>query len=348
MSEFSESQEAATRYFRKVYSFVAKKMGLAPTFVRVCADRIGWNLEFDDPENEERLIVLACTRARRAAVRSNEYFSYGVSCVGVSVPGIETARAIAIALARAPLKPPQAALAPVKRKPLFVRLPSLCDRGCVFCGPNHRRLSDPTLDTWADQIRADIAAGESDPEHTDWDAIEACIREGRAEHNTINWSGNDPLNSPVFERALKLAHDLGYGAMSVQSPGTQLADSDYTDHLHRLGVRVVALTCHGPNREVFDLTGGKSGAYDLFWASVENAGRLGWSVGFQVPLVATNVDVVSETVRALIPVPNSDISVFYWHPADEFADAVHSLPLGAERLALALHSVPQRGGHSWV
>lgn len=347
VTEISESLLAATRYFRKVYGFVSKKVDLQPDFVRVRAGRADWELEFSDASQADPIVVFASPDITPASVRSNEHFSYSVRLDGTSAAGIELATRIAIALGRAPVLPPENARRPVSRNPVFVSLASLCDRGCIFCGTNHRRVADPDATPWAALTKAEGEAGASSPD-SEWSAAERQLRDARAFHNSVNWSGNDPVSSPIFDDALRLAHQLGYEAMSIQAPGTRLADPEYTDHLHSLGVRVLSLTCHGPTAEVFDYIGGKEGAYELFWATVANADRLGWAITFQVPIIAANVAYAAATIASLLPVRNANITLFYWHPELEFTAAIDALPLDLDGVAEALEEVPESKDERWV
>jgi hypothetical protein len=329
-----------------VYAFVAKKVGLKAEFVRLQRCRDQWGLEFSAPELGAPIVVFA--HVPPASSQTDRYFLYRARRDGVSASGVAAATAIAHALSRAPVRPPDGAEKPTRRNPVFVSLPSYCDRGCIFCGTNHRRMADPEAFPWPAIAVADIEQGIRPPLDPEWERIQRELRQARATHNTVNWSGNDPLSSPVFDDALRLAHELGYESMSVQAPGTKLADPAYADHLHSLGVRMLSLTCHGPDEKVFDFVGGKRGAFDLFWATVANAERLGWEMTFQVPVVAPNVQHTARTVAKLMPVRNSNITLFFWQPEAEFTDAIEALPLGLDGVVSALETVPASKDERWV
>lgn len=220
-----------------------------------------------------------------------------------------------------------------QRDQLRIWLEGGCDRACEFCvvslNPIGNRHSLPVNN--AGRL-AEIRQRLRD-------------RAGSAETTRIDWNGKDCLLAPGFDEALRLAHDLGYRDMTVQSPGSRLADPKFVDFLVHHSVTEVRLTAHGKDPEIFDAVAGREGAYDLFWQAIEHLRSVDVSLFLAVPIVRKTVDTLAEHVEQLCEL-GSEITCFHWY-ADpelehEFANLGTTYDRSVEQLQLLSKRIPAR------
>lgn len=219
-----------------------------------------------------------------------------------------------------------------------IYLPGDCDRACEFCSVSVQRLQGALP-----VVRPDVLAEA-------WASIESRLRE-RAEDAdaiTVEWSGKDCLASPLFDRALALAHSLGFRKMGIQSPGTRLADASFVQVLVDHDVDHAALTAHGVDAEVFDSVGGKEGAHRIFWQGVEHLRAAGIRISLEVPCVRNTVDTLPEHLAALVERmgPDTPITIFFWYPSDDmehtYGERGVDFDTALSSLARLARSVPPR------
>ncbi len=233
--------------------------------------------------------------------------------------------------AREPVPPPMLIEEPAQlvREPVEgVELDSLCDRGCIFCGVNYRRVHDSSVPSWS-EATTDAQRKRLEQEALDsWPRVELRLEKIAAAggRGTVTWRGADALASPIFERALRRARALGLSGMDVQTPGTALAEPDFVDFLREHGVESFHLTAHAFSAPLFDRIAGLDGAYQLFWAAVANLLERALMVYVEVPCTSENAHEIPDLLAALSRLPVR-VSMFYWFPEPQFAAGYEALPM---------------------
>lgn len=207
------------------------------------------------------------------------------------------------------------------RESIVLRLDGSCDRGCIFCTVSLHPKPPASGD---DVVRLPRAhPNENFDRRLSTRDLEAKLRAGahRADEILLEWSGQDCLASPSFDVGLKLAHELGYRNMGLQTPGTRLLEPGFIDHLRACSVDRVSLTAHAGDEATFDLVGGKQGAYRLFWRGLEALLAAGVRVALQVPILAETVDGLPEHLVHLSTFPVR-LTCFLWYPNEELEGTV--------------------------
>ena len=229
------------------------------------------------------------------------------------------------------------------RESLGLYLLGVCDRACVFCawtyhGQRHgldgQRLEGgprlPVLSV-ADFADHDWVKG------LDAEQIEAELRAHAHEAASyrVSWSGPDCLASPYFDDGLRLAYELGYREMAIQSPGTRLLEPGFLDFLAAHSVTEVSLTAHARDAALFDEVGGKPGAYRLFWDAVDALHDREFAVYFEVPCIAETVEDLPAHLAELARFPGP-LTVFFWYPSSDMLDFFPRMGMSFERALAAL------------
>ncbi|PRQ06416.1 radical SAM protein [Enhygromyxa salina] len=228
---------------------------------------------------------------------------------------------------------------PPPRENVSFWLPGDCDRGCEFCSVSvepsaERALRLPLMQSGtASRERADLEA-------------KLRVTVDRAAEICIEWSGKDCLLSPLFDDGLRLAHELGYRDMGIQTPGSRLLEDGFVEFLRAHSVVRAGLTAHAGDEATFDLVGGKAGAYTTFWAGLERLLAADFQVSLEVPCVAKTVEGLPEHVANLASYPCS-ITCFFWYPDDHMGDSFPVIGMAYERAIAALERLrelvpPQR------
>ena len=203
-----------------------------------------------------------------------------------------------------------------------------CDRACEFCSvsiqaPESRSLA--RLPLMADTASASFTTI----------AAQLQANAARADAFTVEWSGQDCLLSPDFDRGLKLAYDLGYRRMGIQTPGSRLVEPGFVEFLKAHSVVRAGLTAHAGDRETFDRSGGKPGAFDIFWAGLHALLEHDFDVALEVPCTARTVDGLPEHLARLCEFP-CPVTCFFWYPSTDMNDTFDRIGMPFARALEAL------------
>lgn len=303
----------------------------APTLVEVLplAGR-GWRLGFQvagGPEVVE-FNAMATLNGRlsfthRPITAANERREIHVSRV---------AKMLCRALGRCPLprELPRLAREGKERTRLSFWLAGDCDRGCIFCPVSlETERGHATLPQLA--MGMDVSA------RPDWQELSSELRQNqhRAAGCRVEWSGQDCLLSPSFDPGVRLAFELSYREMGIQTPGSRLLAPGFVDFLVDHSITRVALTAHAGDAATFDHVGGLAGAYDTFWKGLEAVLAAGLEVSLQVPCVRETVDGLPEHLGRLAQY-DAAITCFFWYPDGAMHDSFTELgmPFGPAVAAL--------------
>lgn len=265
----------------------------------------------------------------------------------------DAGEALVRALARAPLAPPNVVMEPPlvtdpRLRRHGIRMTSLCDRACIFCEKNYQRVADPSAPPWtAERRTADARAADRARAEAEWCELQRALPKLWGDGvRSLSWSDADICESPYFDDALRLAHEIGFREMAVQSPGTRLADIEFQRFLKANCVRRLTVTWHAPSAELFARIGGHPEGLELIETVVRNAAALGLEVYVNVPLISLNAHVVPELVAALLSRRFRGLTIFFWHPVDRVAEAYDALPLSFEAAKYVWHGIAEVGGAS--
>lgn len=223
------------------------------------------------------------------------------------------------------------------RESMSFWLPGDCDRGCIFCSVSVApdRLERPVHER---ALRLPLMQGGEISR--DWTDLEAKLRANadRAAEIQIEWSGKDCLLSPLFDLGLRLAHELGYRDMSIQTPGSRLLEDGFIDFLRAHSVVRVGLTAHAGDKATFDEVGGKPGAYETFWTGFERLLADDFRVAVEVPCIAKTVDGLAEHLAKLATY-ECRVTCFFWYPDQDMDGTFPGIGISYARAVTALEQM---------
>lgn len=341
VDRFAAAELAAIRYFGRLVRFVGPKIGRTATVAdAVWSPRGEWELRLrSDDCRDVILIARPDASASTPSLARNRYFAFSYRG-GDDSPESRLAFAFAKALARAPLEPPPNVLEPPPlsnrtAKRHGVEMKTICDRACIFCNKNFRRVADPTVPPWtAERMTPERIARRERIVAEEWEVLQKRLPElWQQGTKSLNWSGDDVCSNPHFVEAIELAYEIGFREMNVQSPGTALADLEFQRFLYDHGVRGFSLTWHAPSAALFERVGGHPDGLELIEAVVEGAAEIGIECYVRVPCISLNAHAVPELVAQLARRRFRGLEVFYWHPEELRIEAYDALPLSLEGAA---------------
>ena len=232
----------------------------------------------------------------------------------------------------------------VKREGLWLYLPGQCDRGCSFCTIHLQMPEVEDAPGLGDRVRARLGlpmVREREPDFRGQLIARLHEHAERAHEVQIAWSGQDCLSSPIFDELLSLAHELGYRDMTVQTPGTRLLEPGFLDRLAAHSICGIGLTAHAADNAEFDRIGGKAGAAELFWTTLEVLDEREFEVSVEVPLIADTAAGLAELVPRLLE-HRCGATVFYWYPEAEVTEHFGRLSLPFDEAIAALERLRER------
>lgn len=224
---------------------------------------------------------------------------------------------------------------PPPRENMSFWLPGECDRGCIFCSVS--------VESSTHGLALRLPLMQSGTASREREDLEAKLRAhaSRAAEICIEWSGKDCLLSPLFDDGLRLAHELGYRDMGIQTPGSRLLEDGFVQFLREHSVVRAGLTAHAGDEATFDEVGGKAGAYNTFWAGLEQLLANDFRVSLEVPCVAKTVDGLAQHVAKLVGYPCS-ITCFFWYPDEDMDGTFPTIGMPYARAIAALERLRER------
>lgn len=332
------TSDVPRRFFDDLCSLALASAKQAPSLVSVLPlSGRGWRLGFQVTGGPEilELNAIASPNGRLSFTHRPITAATERRIIHVS----RVARMLCVALGRSELprglpavvaapEPPTEEAPPAAR--LSFWLEGECDRGCIFCPTALKSHRSPAS-------LPQLAMGMDVSTRPDWNELSETLRakQHEAEKCAVEWSGQDCLLSPSFDPGLRLAFELGYRNMGIQTPGSRLLAPGFIDFLVEHSITRVALTAHAGDAATFDRVGGKLGAYDTFWTGFEAVLAAGMAVSLEVPCV---LDTVGELPEHLARLAAYDVGItcFFWYPDPSMEDMFPEIGMPFERALASL------------
>ncbi|MEZ4410881.1 MAG: radical SAM protein [Polyangiales bacterium] len=156
------------------------------------------------------------------------------------------------------------------RRPAEVRINRECNERCLFC--NTPEDSDVILSGEA-EVREAVARGR---------------REGCAQ---VTFTGREPTLDPRLDAYVRLARDLGYKTIEVQTNATAFSSPTFTHALHASGLNAASVSLHTFEPATFERLVGPAHLLDKALRGVDALTALpGFDCGLLFVMTAHNLD----------------------------------------------------------
>jgi len=134
-----------------------------------------------------------------------------------------------------------------------------------------------------------------------FDQIEADLREGREQGALgVVITGGEPTLHPTLLPTARLARDLGYEVLQVQTNGRRFAYRDFCLQLIDAGVTEFAPSLHGPTAKIHNDLTRAPGSFEQTVAGIRNLKKLGQQVILNSVITSTNYEHLPALARLFV------------------------------------------------
>lgn len=155
-----------------------------------------------------------------------------------------------------------------------------CNNQCAFCvqGDKRSRYKPKTMDE-----------------------VEKCLRDGlKRGAKGVVFTGGEPTIQPNFMESVRLARDLGYSDIQIQTNGRKLCYPEFAKEVVEAGATEFSPALHGSTAALHEFLTGAPGAFVQTMAAIRNLKKLGMYVATNSVLTKANYRDLPDLARLLV------------------------------------------------
>jgi len=154
-----------------------------------------------------------------------------------------------------------------------------CNNRCVFCVQGDKREHEP--DKTTDELRAEL-------------------EQHRATCDGVVFTGGEVSLREDLPEMVRVARDLGYGTIQIQTNGRRMSYAPYVDELIEAGVTEFAPAIHGANARTHDRLVRAEGAFKQCVKGIVNARKRGMPVIMNSVVLRQNYKQLPDMARLFV------------------------------------------------
>ena len=116
----------------------------------------------------------------------------------------------------------------------------------------------------------------------------------------VVFTGGEPTLHPDFLRLVKIAADLGFKQIQIQSNGRMFAYPDFCVKTIRAGATQFSPALHGPTAKIHDFLTSAPGSFEQTVAGIKNLKKMGQYVLTNTVITTKNYRQLPQTARLLV------------------------------------------------